>query len=152
MVLPGISGSLVLIVCGVYFDVITAITQVKALEISAILYLCVFAAGMLVGLVLFARLVNWLLRRFHDATMTFLIGLMAGSLYALWPFKRYVVMDTYTKTGTGIRVVHDAIVYTNQNVLPDTVSTAAVAVACALAGALIMAVFMRVGAHTTASH
>jgi putative membrane protein len=145
MVLPGISGSLVLIVFGVYFEVITAISHLKSLQISALLYLSVFSVGMVAGLFLFARLVNWLLSRFHDATMAFLIGLMAGSLYALWPFKEYRIMDRVEKSGDGIRIIEDAVVYTNTNILPSAWEQVWGVLISAALGAGIMALFIRFG-------
>jgi putative membrane protein len=81
MVLPGISGSFMLLLMGVYFDVLTAINQ------RDLLVLAVFAAGMAVGLLTVVRLVNWLLEKFYNPTLAFMIGLMAGSLWSIWPFK-----------------------------------------------------------------
>jgi len=82
MVLPGISGSFVLLLLGVYFDILGAINQ------RDLLVLAVFAAGALFGLLAFSRLMGALLNRFFNVTMAFMTGLMAGSLYELWPFKR----------------------------------------------------------------
>ncbi len=119
MILPGISGSLVLILMNQYYEVISAVSGLKTFQLDYVLFLGVFAAGMVVGLLLFARLVNFVFSRFHDSTMALLIGLMAGSLYALWPFKEAVIMDQYVKTSGGISVVENAIVYTNVNILPQ---------------------------------
>lgn len=81
MVLPGISGSFVLLLLGVYFKLLSAIN-----DREVILLLC-FAAGCVVGLLVFSRVMDFLLKRFYNVTMSFMIGLMAGSLYVLWPFK-----------------------------------------------------------------
>ena len=83
MILPGISGSFMLLVMGIYFDVLMAVNQ------RNIALLGVFALGCLVGLLAFTRLLNFLLQRFHDQTMGFLLGLVFGSLWALWPFKSF---------------------------------------------------------------
>lgn len=82
MVLPGISGSFVLLLLGVYFDVIGAINNRDLLVVG------VFALGALFGLLAFSRLMGVLLNRFFNVTMAFMTGLMVGSLYELWPFKR----------------------------------------------------------------
>ena len=88
MILPGISGSFVLLLMGVYFDVLTAINERNLLLLVAL------AAGCGIGLVAFTRLINFMLKRFHDVTMAFLTGLVVGSLYAIWPFKSFeIVVD-----------------------------------------------------------
>jgi putative membrane protein len=90
MVLPGISGSFLLLLMGVYFDILRAINQ------REFLFLCVFAAGIGVGLLVFTRFISKLLARFFNVTMAFMIGLMAGSLYELWPFKGHDVVGGET--------------------------------------------------------
>ncbi|MFW5775270.1 MAG: DUF368 domain-containing protein [Chitinivibrionales bacterium] len=143
MVLPGISGSLVLILMGQYYEVISAISSLKQPHIEPLLFLSIFGIGMIVGLFLFARLITWVLARFHDQTMAFLLGLLAGSLYALWPFKQAVVTDLWIKSGQGIQLVEDAVVYSNINILPDSTVAAITAILCAGAGAIIMLFFAR---------
>jgi len=82
MVLPGVSGSFILLLLGVYFDVLGAINN------RDIVVLGVFALGAGVGLLAFSRLMGLLLARCFNVTMAFMTGLMRGSLYELWPFKR----------------------------------------------------------------
>lgn len=81
MLLPGISGSLLLVVLGQYTTVAGAIHD------REIAPLAVFAIGIVLGLGIFVPLLRRLLRRHHDVTMAALTGLMAGSLRALWPWK-----------------------------------------------------------------
>jgi len=90
MVLPGISGSFVLLLLGVYFDILLAINE------RQILVVAVFGLGALAGLLAFSRIMNVLLERCYNVTMAFMIGLMAGSLYVLWPFKRVVTVGDET--------------------------------------------------------
>ena len=80
MILPGISGSFILLILGMYEYVIDAVND------RALLTLGVFAAGCAVGLALFAPVLNYGLRRHHDAAMAALLGLMLGSLRVLWPW------------------------------------------------------------------
>lgn len=80
MILPGVSGAFLLLVLGMYEPTLRAL---NALDVA---YVGVFILGCLVGLGLFSRVLNWLLEHYHDATMAVLIGLMAGSLRALWPW------------------------------------------------------------------
>lgn len=89
MVLPGISGSFLLLIFGLYhfitFNVRAAVYDRQA---EAFVYVGVFSLAMVVGILLFSRFLNWLLRNFHDATMAALAGIMVGSLRKLWPFSQ----------------------------------------------------------------
>jgi len=90
MVLPGVSGSFVLLLMGVYFDVLGAINN------RDFVVLGVFALGAAGGLLAFSRLMGALLDRCFNVTMAFMLGLMVGSLYELWPFKRVVEVGAET--------------------------------------------------------
>jgi putative membrane protein len=81
MILPGVSGSFLLAVLGMYA---VSLNAIRALDL---VYIATFVAGAVVGLGLFSRLLNWLLEHRHDVTMAALVGLMAGSLRALWPWQ-----------------------------------------------------------------
>ena len=113
MVLPGISGSFVLLLCGYYYPVISAISRLRHFYPEDIIYLSVFAAGNLVGLLVFVRIFSVLFKRFRDQTIFFLVGLMVGSLYALWPFKAYQLVDLYTKSNSSIVLISGYKLYGN---------------------------------------
>lgn len=81
MILPGISGSFLLVLMGLYSFVLGA---VKALDLTVLL---IFAGGCLVGIISFAGFLRWLLARWRDLTLAFLTGLMIGSLNKIWPWK-----------------------------------------------------------------
>nr|WP_239480309.1 DUF368 domain-containing protein [Parashewanella hymeniacidonis] len=81
MVLPGISGSFLLLLLGLYSTVLGA---AKGFDISI---LAIFAAGALTGLLTFSRLLSALLKKWHNETLTFLTGLMLGTLGKIWPWK-----------------------------------------------------------------
>ncbi len=80
MILPGVSGAFLLLVMGLYQPVLRAIDELDMFIVSA------FLAGSAIGLGAFALFMGWLLRKYHDQTMVVLVGLMAGSLRALWPW------------------------------------------------------------------
>jgi putative membrane protein len=80
MILPGVSGSFLLLVMGMYAPTL------RAVNARDLLYIAVFGMGAVIGLGLFSRLLDYLLSRHHDMTMAALVGLMAGSLRALWPY------------------------------------------------------------------
>ena len=85
MLLPGISGSFLLLLLGIYQDVVAFLNPLS--PDFDLLLTAIFLAGCVIGLVLFARLINFLLERCHSPTMAFLGGLMMGSLWTLWPFR-----------------------------------------------------------------
>ncbi len=78
MILPGISGSFLLVLFGQYQYILNAIHNMKFVILS------VFAAGCLVGLLGFSKLVDYLLKNYKFLTFSFLIGLMVGSLRIPW--------------------------------------------------------------------
>jgi putative membrane protein len=143
MVLPGVSGSLVLILMGQYFEVVSAISDLRTLNLDAVLFLSCFTLGIVFGGLFFARIINWVLKKYYDATMAVLTGLMVGSLYALWPFKKSVVLaHQYIKKDGYIHVLENVRVYTNVNVLPQSFSELAIPLAAFAAGCLIMSFFV----------
>lgn len=81
MLLPGVSGSLLLVVLGQYTTVARGLHDVNIPVIGT------FLVGVVLGLALFVPLLRWMLRRHHDLTLALLTGFMAGSLRALWPWK-----------------------------------------------------------------
>jgi len=89
MILPGISGAFVLLLLGMYHPIVGMIKQFVHLDISAslIFNLCLFAGGCVTGLLVFSRLLKWLLRFYPDLTMAALLGLMIGSLRRIWPLQ-----------------------------------------------------------------
>ncbi|WP_153449039.1 DUF368 domain-containing protein [Vibrio algicola] len=84
MILPGISGSFILLLLGIYPTILAA---VKSLDLGII---SLFAIGAVCGLLTFSHLLAWLLKRHRDATLIFLTGLMVGTLPKIWPWKETV--------------------------------------------------------------
>ena len=80
LVAPGLSGSYLLILLGFYHFILTAFRDLNLPVIS------VFLAGAFTGLILMARGMKFVLRRFPSETLSVILGLIAGSLYILWPF------------------------------------------------------------------
>lgn len=90
MILPGISGAYILVLLGKYSDITGIIKDVVHLDITSegLVTLGVFALGCGVGLVLFSKVLRWLLARWNAETISLLCGFMIGSLYRIWPFQR----------------------------------------------------------------
>jgi putative membrane protein len=80
MILPGISGSFLLVVMGMYPAVLAAVNE---RDLAA---LGVFMLGCVVGLALFSQLLHWALAEHYDTVMAVMIGLMLGSIRVLWPW------------------------------------------------------------------
>lgn len=87
MILPGISGSFILVLLGKYFFMMDAIQNFK------INYIATFISGAAIGIVLFSNVLSFLLRKFHDLTIALLTGFMFGSLNKVWPWKE--VIETF---------------------------------------------------------
>jgi putative membrane protein len=81
MILPGVSGSFILVLLGTYHTVLGAIKDKDFMVIG------LFAIGCVVGLMSFARLLKFLFARFKEITIALLTGFMIGSLYKVWPWK-----------------------------------------------------------------
>ena len=81
MLLPGISGSFILLILGKYAYIVEAL---GSLDIPVIL---AFVAGAGAGLIAFSRAILWLLGRYHQATLLFIKGILIGSLWVIWPFQ-----------------------------------------------------------------
>jgi len=103
MILPGISGSFLLLILGQYKFILNAVNIVITIPLlllrgkelpdpdiifNAILTLFWIIAGCIVGLGSFVHFLNWLFKKFHDLTVATLIGFMVGSLWKLWPWQR----------------------------------------------------------------
>ena len=95
MILPGISGSFILLLLGMYANILGA---VKGLEIVT---LAIFAAGCLTGLLGFTRFLSWLLHHHHGPALALLTGFMVGSLNKVWPWKQTLM---YTTNSHGVQI------------------------------------------------
>lgn len=118
MILPGISGSYIMLVLGEYQIVIAKLSQI--LKPDSILFLTLFALGCLVGLIVFTHFVKWLFQKYKSHTMTFLLGLILGSFFILWPFKDYTQGQQII--GRSGEVKRDIQIATAKNILPKTMA------------------------------
>jgi putative membrane protein len=80
MILPGISGSFILVLLGMYTEVLGAVND------RDLVSLAMFSVGCVVGLALFSTLLNWLLENYRTWVIASMIGLMLGSMRVLWPW------------------------------------------------------------------
>ena len=105
MILPGISGSFILLILGKYETILTALAQ------KDFFTLALFASGCLVGILSFSRVVAFLLRRFYAVTIGLLSGFMLGSVNELWPWK---VVTSWRTSSSGQQKP-----FLTENILPS---------------------------------
>lgn len=92
LLLPGISGSFILLLMGMYTYIIPMVKSFLQTQDSAqLLILGVFALGCLVGLATFSRVLTWTFKHYHQQTMALLTGFMIGSLNKIWPWRKPVL-------------------------------------------------------------
>lgn len=93
MVLPGISGSFILLILGLYTFIFSSIrgtilwATLRQTNPLPLLYVLVFGLGVLLGVMFFSRVVTYMFHRHRDGMLAVLIGVMVGSLRVLWPFQ-----------------------------------------------------------------
>ncbi len=107
MILPGISGSFLLLILGQYDFVLEAVKELNILAIIPV------GVGAVVGLAGFSRVLSWLLKRYHTATIAALVGFIIGSLWKIWPWKH--VVREVEKHGEMVPIVE-------HNILPPFAS------------------------------
>jgi putative membrane protein len=90
MMLPGLSGALILMLLGKYQYMLEAVVRLDVLT------LLIFAAGAVGGLMVFARAMRWLFLHWRDKTISVLIGLTIGSLRGIWPWKEQGLPTAFT--------------------------------------------------------
>jgi len=91
MILPGISGSFILVLLGAYKPVLNAINTKDFFNII------VFMAGAVIGLLTFSRVLKWLFSTYKNYTLAVLIGFITGSLNKIWPWKETISWRTNSK-------------------------------------------------------
>ncbi|MCC5880520.1 MAG: DUF368 domain-containing protein [Idiomarina sp.] len=81
MILPGISGSFLLLLMGMYAPIVAAVSNAQLAVLG------LFATGCVLGLLIFSRVLTALLKRFHDGMLAMLCGVVIGALYRIWPWQ-----------------------------------------------------------------
>lgn len=112
MILPGISGSFILILLGSYYTILNAVND---RDIFSVL---VFLAGAVSGLLIFSRFLKFMFERFHDITVALLAGFLLGSLNKIWPWKE--VLQWFVKHPGEAN--EEKIALVEKSVLPGTYS------------------------------
>lgn len=155
MILPGISGSFILLLLGAYATVLGSISGLvdglRAADMEAILpngiNIAVFITGCIVGIIAFSNFLSWLFKRAYDATMAGLTGFMIGSLNKVWPWKE---VTEYRVNSHG-----EEVPFLEKSVMPEVFEQVTgepaqlgMAMGCALAGFLLVTVMERIAARS----
>ena len=107
LMLPGVSGSFVLLLLGLYDQIINGLKAIISdQDFSQLMPIGIFAAGAFVGLFSFARILSYLFKKYPNNTMATMIGVLIGSLGKLWPWKKITsVYNKVTGETTSIEAV-----------------------------------------------
>ena len=106
MILPGISGSFILVLLGMYRFILDAVGDLN------IPVLAIFLLGAVLGIIAFSNLLSWLLKKYHNLTVAVLAGFMVGSLNKVWPWKK--VTETFIDRHGEVKSLAET------NILPAT--------------------------------
>lgn len=106
MILPGISGSFILLLLGMYAPMLTAVKELQFVT------LCIFASGCVAGLLSFSHVLSWMFKHYKTMTLALLGGFMLGSLNKVWPWKE-TIESVIDRHGKEIPLVQN-------NILPHT--------------------------------
>lgn len=129
MLLPGISGSFILLMMGLYEPVILAIKEFDLVLIA------IFGGGAIFGLLIFSQLLNWLLQNAFQLTLALLTGVLAGSLVKIWPWKETL---TYRLNSAG-----EQVAFLEKNVIPSVDVSNMMALLIATTGLSLVLLFSR---------
>ncbi len=141
MIIPGLSGSFVLLLLGNYeLIMIRTASQLSSLELEALRILIPVGIGGVLGLLALGKALNWLFRRYHDLAVATLTGFVAGSLLLIWPWKTPVMEAFAAEDAVKEKVVG------YQWHLPDATRETGLALGLMAAGAALVWGLERAGA------
>lgn len=105
MILPGISGSFILLLMGSYAVILEAVVSKDFTVIG------IFLVGCVIGLAAFSRVLSYLFKHFHDLTIAILTGFLIGSLNKIWPWKETI--------STRINSKGEEVPFIQENIMPN---------------------------------
>ncbi len=145
LLLPGLSGSFILLLLGMYTYILPKVKDVLSGDLSGLSVLITFGIGCLTGLLSFSRLLSWAFKNFEKITLAFLTGLMIGSLNKVWPWQEVLSTRINTKGEETIAFTKSVLPGTlaglESNFLYGTDPQLGMAIAC-MAGGFILVLGM----------
>lgn len=113
LILPGISGSFILLLMGMYsFIIPTVKTALTTFDSKSLMIVGTFAIGCLVGLMTFSRVLSWTFKNYKNITLALLTGFMLGSLNKLWPW-RNVLSTRINSKGIEVPFMEESVLPSN---------------------------------------
>jgi putative membrane protein len=103
-ILPGISGSFMLLLMGMYTLIIPSLKSIILnQDLESLYIISIFAVGCIVGITTFSRVLSWLFHHYRATTFVLLTGFLIGSLYKIWPWRNLnVIVDKSTGVQTSV--------------------------------------------------
>jgi len=138
MILPGISGSFILLLLGMYGFILDA---VKSLDVAV---LAVFAAGCVAGLLTIANILAWAFKRFHDYTLLVLTGFMIGALNKVWPWKE-TISFRLNSHGEQVPILQNNILPEQYEILTGHSAYLGLAIVSLMCGIVVVLLLERLG-------
>lgn len=128
MILPGISGSFILLLMGMYQIILPTVSNfIETRSMDSFIIVAVFAAGCLVGILTFANVFSWTFKRYKEQTLAILTGFMIGSLNKVWPW-RNVLETRINSHGEEVPFRDLSVLPTNYNGEPMVLGVIIVAI------------------------
>lgn len=116
LILPGISGSFILLLLGMYTVVLNAVKDLASTPAESLPIVGVFALGCLIGLALFSRVLSYTFKTFPNQTLALLTGFMLGSLNKLWPWRNALTFRENSK-GEKVALLEETVMPGNYEAL-----------------------------------
>lgn len=138
MILPGISGSFILLLLGMYAPVMGAIKELD------LLLLAVFGLGCGIGLLSFSRVLSWMFDHYHHITLALLGGFMLGSLNKVWPWK-YTLSYSINSRGEEIPLMQENLWPSNYELITGHSSYLVPSICLMILGAVLVVLLERCG-------
>lgn len=134
MILPGISGSFILLLLGKYEFMLNA---VKDFQVGLII---IFGIGCVVGIISFSNVISWFFKKFPNGTMALLTGFMIGSLNKLWPWKE-IISYHINSAGDQVPLLEKSVSPFYYETLTGQEHLLLPVIICMLAGFLLIFIF-----------
>lgn len=141
MILPGISGSFILVLMGMYAPVLTA---VKTVDLTII---ALFGTGCVIGLLSFSHVLSWMFKHYKALTLALLGGFMLGSLNKVWPWKQ-TLTTRLNSDGEQVPVLQDNVLPATYEALTGEPSQVTFALLLMLVGVALVVMMEKLGAKT----
>ena len=141
MILPGISGSFILLLMGSYQTVLGAVKEVNLMKIA------IFGLGCIVGLLSFSHLLKWMFKKYESMTIAVLSGFLLGSLNKLWPWKE-VLSTRLNSHGETVPFIESNVSPFSYETITNTPNQLTLSILFCIVGFLIIYVLEKFGNKT----